>query len=51
MQQLAVRRGIAVRDYLAQHAVPTDRLFLGAPKAASAGSDWTPHVDLKLAAR
>ena len=50
MQQLAVRRGIAVRDYLARHAVPTERLFLGAPKAASDAADWTPRVDLKLAA-
>ena len=32
MQQLAVRRGVAVRDYLATRAIPIERLFLGAPK-------------------
>jgi hypothetical protein len=34
MQQLAVRRGVVVRDYLATRELPTSRLFLGAPKVA-----------------
>ena len=49
MQQLAVRRGVAVRDYLATREVATSRLFLGAPKVASEESSWTPRADLKLA--
>jgi uncharacterized protein involved in outer membrane biogenesis len=49
MQQLAVRRGVAVRDYLATKDVATSRLFLGAPKVASSDSNWTPRADLKLA--
>ena len=50
MQQLAVRRGVAVRDYLAGREISVERLFLGAPKTASDGADWTPRADLKLAA-
>jgi uncharacterized protein involved in outer membrane biogenesis len=50
MQQLAVRRGVAVRDYLASRTIATERLFLGAPKAASDDASWTPRADLKLAA-
>ena len=49
MQQLAVRRGVAVRDYLATKRSPPSRLFLGAPKMASNDSNWTPRADLKLA--
>ena len=48
MQQLAVRRGVVVRDYLAAKDLPTSRLFLGAPKAAPAEAAWTPRADLKL---
>ncbi|MCE9659002.1 MAG: DUF748 domain-containing protein [Burkholderiales bacterium] len=49
MQQLAVRRAVVVRDYLATRELPTSRLFLGAPKTAP-GDDaaWTPRADLKL---
>ena len=50
MQQLAVRRGVAVRDYLASRQLPTTRLFLGAPRQARADdAGWTPRADLKLA--
>jgi hypothetical protein len=49
MQQLAVRRGVVVRDYLATKDVAIGRLFLGAPKVASEESSWTPRADLKLA--
>ena len=49
MQQLAVRRGVAVRDYLAARSIPVERLFLGAPKTASADAEWTPRADLKIA--
>ena len=49
MQQLAVRRAVVVRDYLATRELPSSRLFLGAPKVVT-GDDagWTPRVDLKL---
>ena len=49
MQQLAVRRGVAVRDYLAGREIPAGRLFLGAPKVASDDAVWTPRADLTLA--
>uniref|UniRef100_UPI0025F47E46 DUF748 domain-containing protein n=1 Tax=uncultured Xylophilus sp. TaxID=296832 RepID=UPI0025F47E46 len=48
---LAVRRGGAVRDYLAGRGVPTDRLFLGASRREAATDGWAPHAELKLAAR
>ncbi|MEO7056454.1 MAG: hypothetical protein ABI281_08840, partial [Caldimonas sp.] len=48
MQQLAVRRGVVVRDYLAAQKLPTDRLFLGAPKTTGSDDGWTPRADLKL---
>jgi len=50
MQQLATRRGVAVRDYLASRDIAADRLFLGSPKTASEEASWTPRADLKLAA-
>ena len=50
MQQLAVRRGVVVRDYLATREIAIGRLFLGAPKVASADASWRPRADLKLAA-
>jgi hypothetical protein len=51
MQQLAVRRAVVVRDYLAGKDLPVSRLFLGAPKtAAGDAAKWTPRADLKLAA-
>jgi hypothetical protein len=49
MQQLAVRRGVAVRDYLAARSIPVERLFLGAPRTASDDASWTPRADLKIA--
>ena len=48
MQQLAVRRAVAVRDYLASRELPTSRLFLGAPTTAPDAPTWTPRADLKL---
>ena len=48
MQQLAVRRAVVVRDYLATKDLPTRRLFLGAPKTAPGEGAWTPRADLKL---
>jgi hypothetical protein len=50
MQQLAVRRAVVVRDYLATRELASSRLFLGAPKVTPGSDDagWTPRVDLKL---
>ena len=48
MQQLAVRRAVVVRDYLATRSLPTSRLFLGAPRTAAGEGAWTPRADLKL---
>ena len=49
MQQLAVRRAVVVRDYLASRELPTSRLFLGAPKVVSGDeAGWTPRVGLQL---
>ena len=53
-RDLALRRGLAVRDALAAHGLPTDRLFLAAPKLRASGEGdaaWTPRVELKLAPR
>ncbi|HWK85568.1 MAG TPA: DUF748 domain-containing protein, partial [Caldimonas sp.] len=50
MQQLAVRRAVAVRDYLASKELPTSRLFLGAPKTVhDDAAAWKPRADLALA--
>jgi hypothetical protein len=52
MAQLAQRRAVAVRDYLAAHEVPAERLFLGTAKAPSnEDSAWTPRAVLELAAK
>jgi uncharacterized protein (DUF2237 family) len=48
-RDLAIRRGLAVRDALIGRGLPSERLFLGAPRlreAADAG--WTPRVELSL---
>lgn len=54
MQELALARSVAVRDYLAAHQVPIDRLFVGASKLQGAGEKdkaFTPHAELQLSAR
>ena len=38
IRQLAVQRGVAVKNYLAAKQLPTDRLFLGAPRASQGGT-------------
>ena len=49
MQALAVKRGVAVRDYLAGLKLPPERRFLGAAKAVSPEAKWRPHAELNLA--
>ncbi len=64
IRQLAVRRGVAVKDYLAGHGVPAERLFLGAARTdaasgkaagaaaaeatAEAEAPWSPRAELNL---
>jgi hypothetical protein len=51
-RELALQRGLAVRDALIAKGLPSDRLFLGAPKLRASGEDdaaWTPRVQLTLA--
>jgi Domain of Unknown Function (DUF748) len=50
-RELAIQRGLAVRDALIAKGLASDRLFLGAPKVHGAGEDdaaWTPRVQLAL---
>jgi len=51
MQELALQRGVTVRDYLAAQKLPTDRLFLGAPETVSADAKWSPHAELSLSSQ
>jgi Domain of Unknown Function (DUF748) len=51
MQELAIARGVAVRDYLASKGLPSDRLFLGAAKAVPNADKWSPRAELSLAAQ
>ncbi|OJU89790.1 MAG: hypothetical protein BGO13_00780 [Burkholderiales bacterium 66-5] len=53
MQALALARSVAVRDYLAEHKVPVDRLFIGASKLQQPGEKdqpSAPQVQLQLSA-
>jgi len=53
MQELALARSVAVRDYLAAHHIPMDRLFIGAGKLVQASGDAKdsiPRAQLELAA-
>jgi Domain of Unknown Function (DUF748) len=49
MRELAVQRGVVVKDYLAAANLPADRLFLGASKTAAPDPKWTPRAELNLA--
>lgn len=49
MQELALRRGVAVRDYLAGLKLPLERLFLGAAKTVKPQASWQPRAELLLA--
>ncbi|CAB5661196.1 Uncharacterized protein involved in outer membrane biogenesis [Delftia tsuruhatensis] len=48
MRELALARGVAVRDYLAQQQLPLERLFLGAPRLDSQDQEWSPRAQLSL---
>ena len=53
-RQLALQRGLAVRDALVAKGLPSERLFLAAPKLRASGEDdaaWTPRAQLSLAVK
>ncbi|MBV7542913.1 DUF748 domain-containing protein [Acidovorax sp. sic0104] len=45
---LAQERGQAVRSYLVAQKLPTERLFVAAPKSGSQADKWTPRAELNL---
>ena len=49
IQELALQRGIAVKDYLSSQKLPVERLFLGAAKPVAADPKWSPRAELNLA--
>ncbi|MGQ2981682.1 MAG: DUF748 domain-containing protein, partial [Polaromonas sp.] len=49
MRELALRRSVAVRDYLAGRDLAPARLFLGAAKTVPPDTQWTPRAELNLA--
>ena len=49
VRELAVQRGVAVRDYLVSKQLPPERLFLGAAKAVPPEAKWSPRAELNLA--
>ena len=51
MRELALQRGVVVKDYLASHKLPTERLFLGAAKTVPTDADWKPHAELGVTQR
>jgi uncharacterized protein involved in outer membrane biogenesis len=54
MRELALQRGLAVRDALVAQGLPAERLFLAAPKLRASGEDdaaWSPRVQLELSQR
>jgi len=51
IRQLALQRGVVVKDYLASRKLPTERLYVGAAKAVSADADWKPRAELGVTQR
>jgi len=49
IRELAVQRGVAVKDYLSAQKLPVERLFLGAVKPVANDPKWTPRAELNLA--
>lgn len=49
LQELAAKRGLAVKDYLVARDLPCSRLFAGAAEMVPADAKWTPHAQLNLA--
>jgi hypothetical protein len=51
MRELALSRGVAVRDYLTGKQLESERLFLGAAKTVPPQTDWRPRAELSLTSR
>jgi hypothetical protein len=51
MRELALQRGVAVKDYLASRKLGAERLFLGAPKTVKPDADWKPRAEMSLTSR
>ncbi len=51
IRDLAVARGVVVKDYLATRQLAEERMFLGAPQMGSQGEKWRPQAELRLAPR
>ena len=49
IRELALERGVAVRDHLLTLKVPADRLFLGAVRTRTGDAKWQPGAELNLA--
>ena len=49
IRELALQRGIAVKDYLGSRQLPVERLFLGAVKPVANDPQWSPRAELSLA--
>ena len=51
-RELALQRGLAVRDALVAKGLPSERLFLAAPRLrGDEDKDWSPRAQLSLALR
>jgi hypothetical protein len=48
IRELALQRGVVVKDYLATQKVPTERLFLGAIQTGGPVADAKPQAELNL---
>lgn len=48
MHELALQRGVAVKDYLATKDMPAERLFLGGAKVITPPANWKPQAELSL---
>ncbi|MDM0112672.1 DUF748 domain-containing protein [Variovorax sp. J22R133] len=51
IRELAVERGVVVRDYLLEQKLPAERLFLGAVETKPKDEKWKPGAELKLETR
>ena len=48
IRELALNRGVAVREYLTARQLPSERLFLGASKTTEGSADWQPRAELNI---
>lgn len=51
MRELALHRGVVVKDYLASRKLGAERLFLGAAKTVAQDAGWKPRAELSLTSR